>query len=221
MGEAKCGINEYARSRGLKPSTLKDILKPDRRVREGIVYGYDAGEKLIYPEILDKEWFLRYRVEQEAKGKVFVPVASGVEQVPAVVVKDGHGQLPADGWVKVEGDEWKEVPSGSSDDYGFRPGVKPDYPEANRVWMVNKARREKMEADELEGLLVRKDAINRQLTVAGMEVRKELERLPVRLVDQVMAAKNRNDAVMVIEDTVAELLGRMGGIIENALKNEK
>lgn len=81
--------------------------------------------------------------------------------------------------------------------------------EALRIERIQMARQKKMQADELEGLLVRKTEINKQLFVAGLEIRKALERFPVTVIDKVLAARNRTAALNEMEDEMQKLLEQL------------
>lgn len=222
MSNAICGINEYADSRGIARGTFKGIIKDEpTRLRNGIQHGFDGKEKKVYAEIMDREWFNRYRVEQEAKGKVFVPklpkaLAREMSDVP---YDEQQLVIPANARQQVE--TGGEVVNDEANGYWFAPGVRADLLEANRIWTINKARKEKMLADEMAGVLIRKDEVEKQLMTCGLEIRKMLELLPARCIDKVLAAKGRHEALLELQDgmrngleevlnTLTELFNKQG-----------
>jgi hypothetical protein len=228
MSDARCSVKAYSESRGISRTTLIGILK--NKGKHGIVFGYneEVKENPIYPDILDKEWFLRYRVEQEAKGKVFVPKEVGKEL--AVMGPGDAGATKAGDWKFVNSGAGEPAPGGvdaaldnGEVDYGFKAGGRLDFVEAQRVWMLNKARSVKMEADEMEGVLIRRDQVNKELHTAGIQIRKEVEQLPARAVDKVRAAKTRTEALNELEDEVMAMMERIVAKIEQVFgeDNEK
>lgn len=212
-------IKSYAESRGIPRKTLADTyLKFPEKY--GIRFGYDAerrkkGEPCIRPEILDSEWFNDFKIKQAAKGILYIPKAEEtsepgseaveVETVPAVVPPAMSGA--------VQGDLF-------GNQFDFKDGPI-NYSEAQRVYIANQARKAKMEADVMEGRLVEREAVAKQLTVAGIEVRKEVERLPQKCVDVIRAAKSRQEAMLAMEDIVRNMLDGLPTIIENAIKNKE
>lgn len=202
---------QYAERTGIGKTTIRDA-----RTRGEIKNGWDADLQQYKYELAEAEWGVGYRARMAAKGKVFTPKGKTL----AVADDEPNGNkafvmphIPKATYV---------LPDQLDlfvDENDFIPGVKVELVDAIRVKEYNEARYKKMRADELAGLLVRKTDVEKQLQIAGMELRKEIERLPVKCVDGVRGAKDRNEAIIIMEDAVDDLLERMGGIIEIALKN--
>lgn len=211
-------IKSYAESRGIPRKTLTDTyLKFPEKY--GIRYGYDAERRkqnlpCIRPDILDSEWFNDFKIKQAANGVVYTPKA-----------ESGETERSADA-VPVNSDTTLVVvqPEAAQGDlfggFDFK-GKDITYTEAQRVYMANQARKAKLEADVMEGRLLDRETITKQLTVAGIEIRKEIERLPLKCVDAVRGAKTRQDGVMEMEDLINKMLDALPGIIENAIKQKE
>ena len=224
MSDGRCSVKKYCDDRGLSRTTLIDKLKnAGTRAKAGIVFGYDEASKMVYPDILDKEWWHRYKVEQQEKGKVFIPKGMAARELVNEMEILSPDDIEAIHTAAARGDrepdeDYDEDDTSEGDGrFGFREG-RLDFNEAQRVWMLHKARQERMKADKLEGTLVEREAVNKQLMIAGMELRKEIERVPVKCVDAVRSAKTRNEAIIAMEDVITKMLEGMPAIIENALK---
>ena len=220
MGVTLLSERQYAERSGIGKTTIRDA-----RVAGRIKNGWDGDLQQYKFEIAEEEWGIPYRKHMEAKGKVFIPkggkpaVIAPAKNPEADVANGDADFVPpyipeAEALFADQLDLFHDVND-------FKAGKKVDYSEAIRVKEYNEARYKKMRADELAGLLVRKMDVEKQLQVAGMELRKEIERLPTRCIDAVRGAVDRNDAIIVLEDAIVALLERMGGIIETALKNKQ
>lgn len=219
MSDGRCSVKKYCDDRGLPRSTLTDRLKDAAtRAKAGIVFGYDEATKTVYPDILDKEWFHRYKVEQAEKGRVFTPKSAANRELMSEMEIASPEDIEAIYAAADRGDSDDTNSAKGDERYEFKREGKLDFTEAQRVWMLHKARQERIKADKMAGTLVERDAVTKQLTVAGMELRKEIERLPMRVVDAVRAAKTRQEAIIALEDEITKMLEAMPAIIENALK---
>jgi DNA-binding transcriptional regulator YiaG len=69
-----------------------------------------------------------------------------------------------------------------------------------------KLRREKLAYEKELGTMVNKAEQNRKLFDFGQQVRTSLEAIPDRIVDNVMAAKNRNECYNILRDSIHEAL---------------
>lgn len=212
---------QYAERTGIGKTTIRDA-----RVAGRIQRGWDADLQQYKFEIAEEEWGIPYRTQMMAKGKTFTPkvktaaAAQSATQDEDVNAPNGNSDfvMPV---IPEASYQYPDQMDLFDDPNAFKTGKKVELLEAVRVKEYNEARYKKMRADELAGILVRKADIEKQLQVAGMELRKEIERLPIKLVDKMRGARDRNEAIMVAEDEIMEMLERMPQIIENALKNNK
>jgi hypothetical protein len=227
MAVTLVGLGEYAAMTGMAKATISDARNAGK-----IKNGWDVDLQKFKYEIAEEEWGIPYRKQMEAKGKVFTP-KGGIQPRPAAAPAPPPVAIPAEddtpngdpGYVTPFIPRVNNVFADQMDLFtdlnDFTPGVKVDLIEAVRVKEYNEARYKKMRADELAGLLIRKSDVEKQLQVAGMELRKEIERLPNKCIDDVRGAKDRNEAIIVMEDIISDMLERMGDIIETALKNQQ
>ena len=93
--------------------------------------------------------------------------------------------------------------------------------EARRKHEILKAQLVKVEIDERMGILVNRSEVQKQLVVAGIETRKMIERFPMTVIDGVLGAKTRGEALRVMEEGIYTMLTQLGTAIETALRNPK
>lgn len=67
------------------------------------------------------------------------------------------------------------------------------------------------------GLTVDKAVVEAKLYTMGQEFRMKLQQLPANVVDDVMAAKTRNEAIIVMEDAVFAILEELAHAIEKGI----
>jgi|GEM_PF-2671455 len=217
MGVTLLSERQYAERTGIGKTTIRDA-----RVAGRIKNGWDADLQKYKFEIAEQEWGIEYRKVQEARGKTFTP--KGAAPAAPAAKDDDADRHPngAPGFVAPAIPPVVQYFPDQLDLFGdvndFKPGARVDITEAIRVKEYNEARYKKMRADELAGQLVRKTEVEKQLQVAGMELRRELERLPARCIDGIRGAADRNEAIIVLEDMIRDVLERMPAIIEQAIK---
>ncbi len=156
-------------------------------------YIYDKAEA-------DREWGDIFRIKEGVTAPAPPPVQ--VPEMPVAVRQETVKKANEDGILKWDGGP---VPTGLN------------YKEALRVSEILKAENSRIKNDELIGLLVRKSDIEKQLFVAGLEMRKMFERFPQIVVDNVIGAKNRTEALRALDDGIVELLDKMTAAITAAL----
>lgn len=74
-----------------------------------------------------------------------------------------------------------------------------------------------LELKERMGQLVDKDAVYRALFAAGQEVRTALQAIPDRVIDDVLAARSRNEAHQVLFNAIADTLEMLSEISERPI----
>jgi hypothetical protein len=80
-----------------------------------------------------------------------------------------------------------------------------------------KLRLDALELKERMGQLVDKDAVYRSLFSAGQEVRTALQAIPDRVIDDVLAARSRNEAHQVLYNAIADALEMLTEISERPI----
>jgi len=226
VDDGRLSMTQYGKLLGRSKTAVSDAIKTGK-----IVKGYD-GKKIIVA-IANEEWG---NITKDGKDN---PSRQGVSAVKDKVKKcrkcgctDEHPCKTNEGrchWVqpdlcsecivhtnevkKADQDEWAGEPW-----TGGEVPTNIPYKEALRIDQILKAEQTRIKNDELMGQLVRKDDIKGQLAIAGMEIRKLFERFPAAVIDDILGAKDRADALRVFDNKVLELLGLMGPTIEAAIK---
>lgn len=62
--------------------------------------------------------------------------------------------------------------------------------------------KKKIELDRLKGTLVEKDSVYKELFEFGQKVRQRMQAIPARIVDDVLAAASRTEALRIIADAI-------------------
>jgi hypothetical protein len=98
--------------------------------------------------------------------------------------------------------------------------LKADTPfgEARRIREIITAKLASLDLDERKGELVKRTEVQSQLFAYGQQMRKAMEQLPVRIVDSVRAATERDEAVRLAEDAISDVLRQLTSIEEKALE---
>lgn len=212
--DGRLSIRKYAERIGIKHPYLTKLIK------EGKFTSAAWDGEYFIPEVADVEWGLGSMVRNDK-----LPVVgseSGKESGERKVrARAESGERPA--FAKATAGETGESGGGGYVG-GWNGGEVPKtavYPEALRIKMILDAEEKRLKNEELSRQLVRKVEVDRQMMVAGIEVRKVFERLPVQVVDAVLASRGRVEAIAVLEDAVSEALEKMVENIERALNGGK
>jgi len=208
------GLRAYARRCSASHVAVHKAI--DKKI---IVAGWDAVKEEIIVAEADREWGEGFMAKKgvtpmnpatEKQREIADAINSAAEKKEPTTrqeksaVKKGERETSGDDEGSIEW-EGGEIPN----DIKFA--------EALRIERIQMARHKMMQADELEGLLVRKALVQRQLIVAGIEVRKAIERFPTTVIDKVLSAKNRTAALKVLDDAVTELLETLQERITTAI----
>ena len=86
--------------------------------------------------------------------------------------------------------------------------------ESKRIEAHYKAEIARMDKEEREGQLVRKDEVRKQLHSFGVEVRVALQSVPDRVVDNVIGKSDRNEVMRIISDEINEQLNKLTEVVE-------
>lgn len=94
-----------------------------------------------------------------------------------------------------------------------KSGVRPLH-DSKRIEAHHKAEIARMDKEEREGSLVRKDAVKKELHSLGVEVRVAMQSIPDRVVDLVMGKTDRNEVIRIIASEVNEQLNKLTEVVE-------
>lgn len=86
--------------------------------------------------------------------------------------------------------------------------------ESKRVEAHYKAEIARMDKEEREGELVRKEHVRKQLHSFGVEVRIAIQSVPDRVVDKVMGSTDRTEVIRTITEEINEQLNKLTEVVE-------
>lgn len=86
--------------------------------------------------------------------------------------------------------------------------------ESKRVEAHYKAEIARMEKEEREGELVRKEHVRKQLHSFGVEVRIAVQSVPDRVVDKVIGCTDRTEVIRTITEEINEQLNKLTEVVE-------
>jgi hypothetical protein len=89
---------------------------------------------------------------------------------------------------------------------------------AKRAQAVYIAKIKELEYKRMAGTLVEKDKVYQSLFAFGQEVRNAFQALPDRIIDELRASQNRNEAHKLLYDSIADVLDKLSAMDEK-LKN--
>jgi hypothetical protein len=92
---------------------------------------------------------------------------------------------------------------------------------AKRAQAVYKAKLSELEYKQKAGKLVDKDAVYKALFAAGQEMRAELQSIPDRHIDTILAAKSRNEAHKMLYEVIATALTKLADIEKRDLTTHR
>jgi hypothetical protein len=76
---------------------------------------------------------------------------------------------------------------------------------------------DKKKLEEAEGILVRRDKVEKALFTLGSELKKSLFTMPQRIIRDIMAAPNEVDAINIMNDELTLILNTYGNLKPNSL----
>jgi len=80
---------------------------------------------------------------------------------------------------------------------------------AKRAQAVYKAKILELEMKQKQGSLVDRDQVYKALFAAGQEVRSALQAVPDRFIDNILAARSRNEAHSILSNAIADALEKL------------
>lgn len=76
---------------------------------------------------------------------------------------------------------------------------------------------DKKKLQELQGILIRKDVVEKALFLLGSELKKAMLDIPARCVRDIMAANTEVEGIKILEDEIIHVLSTYGNLKENTL----
>ena len=191
----KISIREFSRRVGVSDVAVLKAIKAGKIV-DAIDYTNPKRPK-IDPDLALKEWGKNYDPSYHRTDKVtesmgqIVPTPEPTKRAPRKSTTSSN-----------------ELPSGEPQPTG---GVK-SLAELKRQTAEIRLHREALELKQKRGELVDKQKVYRALFSAGQEARTAFQAIPDRVIDDVLAAKTRNEAHGILFNAIADTLEMLSEI---------
>ena len=184
MSEERISIREYARRVGVSDTAVRKCIKAEKIVR-GVEYDAN-GKPYIIPSIANAEWAKSYDPSYER-----------------VTQSGGRATVYSAAPQPIE-DAVAPPSTNQTTDTSLAA--------ARRAQAVYKAKILELQMKEKQGSLVDKQFVYKTLFEAGQEVRSALQAIPDRVIDNILAARSRNDAHKILFDAISDALEQLSDI---------
>ena len=191
-------IREFARNLGVSDVAVLKAIKAGKIVK-GIDYSNPKRPK-VNPKVAAEEW-----------GRNWDPTRASAQPLRERFEPTKAKPISVDKKPKVDAVAGK-TPPGSTDGESGR-----SLAEIKRQTAEVRLRLDALELKERMGQLVDKDAVYRALFAAGQEVRTALQAIPDRVIDDVLAARSRNESHQVLYNAIADALEMLNEISERPI----
>lgn len=179
--------SQYAKDRGVSESMVRKWISTQRIVLG--VYRDDKGRPWVIPHVADDE--LRKNLD------------------PAYQMK-AQTRAMLEGKAAPEPQAATTTPPPSKDDEPRGGSIN----ELKKAHLLLKVKREKMELDKRAGELVEKRAVYRALFEFAAMLRSDLEAIPDRVTDDMLAAEDRHTAYSILSDDLHRVLNKFAEMNE-------
>lgn len=189
----KISIREFARRVGVSDVAVGKAIRSGKIVN-ALDYS-NPKRPLIDPDLALQEWGKNYDPSYQRTEKVSENMGKAVTEQKADKPKPKPKPKP-------------HVDEPTEQDAPTAPNGK-SLAEIKRQAAEVKLHISALELKEKRGQLVDKDKVYRALFAAGQEVRMEFQSLPDRVIDDILAAKTRNEAHAVLFNAIADALEKL------------
>lgn len=185
----RISLREFARRLNTNDKSVRDAIKK-KAIINGVEYKTNGQPRIVY-EIALREWESWISLEgRESK----IDFSAAKKETHIKREREGERPIAESGIVR----------------------------EANSTQKINHARAaiklqmDSMELQKKKGQLVEKDKVNKELFEAGKEIRETLLTIPDRIVDDMLAADNRNEAHTLLYKEIEMSLEKLSRMEEKA-----
>lgn len=190
-------IREYGRRRGCSDTAVRKSILAGKII-EGVARDKRGKVLGIKEDIANEEWAMNHdpmkeRVTQNGEASArFLEPETNAEPSP------------------------KPKQQGKSTGYSGAANEN-SLAAAKRVQALYKAKLSELEYKQKSGKLVDKQEVYKQLYGAGQELRQAFQTIPDRFIDDILAAKNRNEAHQILFNAIADVLEGLAEIEKREL----
>lgn len=194
-------VRAYARRLNVDPKAVRKAIA-EGKIRSG----YDAQSKKIRPDIADKEWGFQHKLPKVQRGVSALKVAE----------KLNAGQPPADSGRKGTANE-PGAHLGQDQSYeqltkNIAVTADMSYDEALKANQLLNTAITKIELEELNGQLVRKSDVDKQLFALGNVLKKALLNIPARCIAEVRAAATDIEGSVIMTREIEAVLKQVADL---------
>jgi hypothetical protein len=205
--EERVSIREYALMIGVDEKTV-------RKARDAglLQNGYDQVKKKVIPDLADQAWGSAQKVTRRKPG------VSKIKTIGRLNGDFGNGdndeELSEIEWLNQE-----EIRTGSLLE-NIKITSSMATADAMRRREIIALALDKKKLEEAEGILVRREMVEKALFLLGSELRKALLDIPARTAREVMAATTEIQAINLLTDEITHVLNTYGQLKENTFTAE-
>lgn len=192
----RVSIREFSRQVGVSDTAIRKAIASGRITSDAVVKRESGRPELIL-EIALRDW------QSVTSGKELQKRQEQLTDKPSARRKN----YPKDQVGSTAPPQTETHSAGS--------GV--SYAEAKRQAAIFDAKMKGLELAEKQGMLVNKDKVYKALFAAGQEMRNALQSVPDRHIDQILAAKNRNEAHTLLYNAISDCLDKLADISQREL----
>lgn len=196
-------IREYARLCGCDDKIIRRAIQQGLIPADALVNNEKNGRPMIIPSKADAAWGNDYRAKKDVKKPDPVTVRK-TKSRPVVAVQTAE---PKPEEAPKSEDAGSDLPS----DPDGLPIVTPHMPlkDAVRANEILEANERKIKIRKMRGELVEKDAVYKALFVFGQEIRAELQNIPERIIDDLLASTSRNKGYLLLSGAIEKALEKL------------
>lgn len=198
-GEVKISIRAYAKQIHVDEKAVRKAIEEGK-----IKKGFDKRTKKIIASIANNEWGFLHKNPKPQRG---VSKAKVVEKLN----KKNGGDSGENN--QSEKDDFLDDDNSYHDLISkIKLNANLPYSEIVRRKEILAAANDRMKLEELNGLLVRKDEVNKALRAAGDQLKKELLNLPNRITEDIRTASNKVEAINIFTIELNQVLQNIASL---------
>lgn len=204
-------IRAYATAIGKDEKTVRNAINAGM-----LGDGWDPAVKKVNVAAADEAWG---NVHRAAKGKSFTSPPKNFEQLFEKAGTEKKKTKARPSSEDEEEEDWlaqEEIRTGTLlESITVHSNLKT--PEAIRRREILALQMDKKKLEEMEGVLVRRDKVEKALFALASELKKSLLAMPQRICADIMAAPNEVEAMNIMTDELTHILDTYGNLKKDTL----
>jgi hypothetical protein len=196
--EMKISIREYAKTLDIRESAIRKAITEGR-----INKGYDKVSKKIIPSFANKEYGFLHKVAKPMPGQSKTKLISKIENK---LSKKISKCAPPGEVVPAAPPEDLSHEDASGSISSIKISKTMSHSDAIRKRELIGVALDKIKLQEAEGVLVRRDEVEKALFAFGSELKKALMNIPNRIASEMRVAKNDVEAQIIMTIELTEIL---------------